>query len=43
MIISPDILKKILHKIEKDIKSNAQLNYVKILKIIYGQTIELLN
>ena len=26
MIIPPDILKKILHKIEEDIKSNARLN-----------------
>ena len=29
MIIPPDILKKILHKIEKDIKSNARLKLCK--------------
>ena len=44
VIIPPDILKRILHKIEEDIKSNTRLkSYVKTLKLIYGLTMELLN
>ena len=38
MIIPPDILKTILHKIETDIKSHARFNYVKTLTLIYGLT-----
>ena len=43
MIIPPDILKRILHKIMEYIKSNARPGYVKILKLTYGLIMELLN
>ena len=33
---STDILKTILHKIEEDMKSNARLKYVNILKLTFG-------
>ena len=40
-IIPPDILKTILHKTEEDIKSNARLKSVKILKLTFGHIMEL--
>ena len=42
MIIPSDILKKILHDIEEDIKLNLMLdlNYVRIQKPIYGHITE---
>ena len=40
MIIPPDILKNILHKIETDINHMLDLNCVKILKQIYGHIME---
>ena len=40
MIIPPDILKNILHKIETDIKSHARLNCVVTWKPIYGHIME---
>ena len=40
MIIPPDILKTILHKIEKDIKSHARFQCVKTLIPIYGHIME---
>ena len=43
MIIPPDILKKILHTVMEDIKSNARSGYVKTLKPTYGHIMELLN
>ena len=43
MIIPPDILKKILHKIIEDIKSNARLKLCETLKPTYGLIMELLN
>ena len=38
MIIPPDILKKILHKIIEDIKSNARLKLCENLNPTYGLT-----
>ena len=41
IIIPPDILKNILHKIEADIRSHAHdSNYVKTLIPIYGLIME---
>ena len=43
MIFPPDILKRILHKIEEDIKSNARLKLCEMPRLTYGLTMELLN
>ena len=43
MIIPPDILKRILHKIEEDIKSNAGLKLCKDPETYISLTMELLN
>ena len=43
MIIPPEILKTILHKIEEDIRSNARLKLLRTPKPIFGLTMELLN
>ena len=43
MIIPPDILKMIVHKIEEDIRSNARLKLCETPKPIFGLTMELLN
>ena len=43
MIVPPDILKRILNKIEEDIKSNARLKLCEDPILTYGRTTELLN
>ena len=43
MIIPPNILKKILHKIMELSNQMLGSDYVRILKLIYGLIMELLN
>ena len=43
MIVPPDILKKILHRIMEDIKSNARLSLCKDPETNIGHIMELLN
>ena len=43
MIIPPDILKRILHKIEEDNRSNARLKLCEDPELKHGSTTELLN
>ena len=43
MLILPGILKRILHKIMEDIKSNARFKLCEDLKLTYGLTMVLLN
>ena len=43
MIIPPDILKRILHKIEETSNPMLDSSYVKTLKLTYGLTMEQLN